>query len=121
MVMTRVRNSDSRVNRKTVISPEEFSETLEIAKLLEDEFFRLRALAILCLLRLTGKRREEIARVHLDFVKVENGFLSVTFELEKKKRRKRTCPECRTVNSKSSLFCKKCLTVLRTPKGFVMV
>jgi hypothetical protein len=35
--MTRVRNSEARVNRKTIISEEEFSETLEIAKLLEDE------------------------------------------------------------------------------------
>lgn len=70
----RVRNSEERVNCKTVISADEFTETLETAELLEDEFFRLRALAILCFLRLTGKRREELAKVPLIFVKVENGF-----------------------------------------------
>jgi hypothetical protein len=108
MLMTRVRNSEARVNRKTVISTEEFNEALNAAKMLEDEFFRLRALAVLCILRLTGKRREEIAKIQLDFVKVESGFLSVMFELEKKKRRKRMCPDCGTVNSKASAFCKKC-------------
>ena len=102
--MTRVRNNEARVNRKTVISVEEFNETLETAELIADEFFRLRALAVLCLLRLTGKRREEIAKIPFDFVKVENGFLTVRFELEKKKRRKRICPNCRTVNSKASSF-----------------
>jgi len=111
--LTRVRNSEERVNRKTVISAEEFSEVLEAARLLTDEFFRLRALAVLCLLMLTGKRREEIARVQLDFIRIEHGFLSVTFELEKKKRRKRICPDCETVNSKASSFCKKCgLTIV---------
>jgi ribosomal protein L40E len=81
---------------------------LETAELIKDEFFRLRAKAVLCLLRLTGKRREEIAKVQFDFVKIEYGFLSVTFELEKKKRRKKICAECGAVNSKASSFCKKC-------------
>lgn len=106
--MTRVRNSEARVNRKTVISDAENNEMLERAELIEDEFFRLRALAVLCLLRLTGKRREEIAKVRLDFVKIEQGFLSITFELEKKKRRKKICDDCGAVNSKASSFCKKC-------------
>jgi ribosomal protein L40E len=34
--------------------------------------------------------------------------LTVTFELEKKKRRKRLCTKCGTINSKASSFCKKC-------------
>ena len=106
--MTRVRNSEARENRRTVISAEEFNEALNAVEMLKDEFLRLRALAVLCLLRLTGKRREEIAKIPLDFVKMENGFLNVRFELEKKKRRKRICPNCRTVNSKASSFCKKC-------------
>jgi hypothetical protein len=106
--LTRVRNSEARVNRKTVISSDEFSETLETAELIENEFFKLRTLAVLCLLRLTGKRREEIAKVQLDLVKVEGGFLTVTFELEKKKRRKKICPDCGKINSKASLFCKNC-------------
>jgi ribosomal protein L40E len=106
--MTRVRNSEARVNRRTVISTEEFNEALNVGGMLENEFFRLRALAILCLLRLTGKRREEIAKIQLDFVKIENNFLNITFELEKKKRRKKICTDCGAVNSKTSLYCKKC-------------
>ena len=106
--MTRVRNNEARINRKTVISAEEFSEMLEYADLIEDEYFRLRALAVLCLFRLTGKRREEIAKVRFDFVKIDQGFLSVTFELEKKKRRKKICADCGALNSKASSFCKKC-------------
>ena len=72
--MTRVRNSEARENRRTVISAEEFNEALNAVEMLKDEFLRLRALAVLCLLRLTGKRREEIAKIPLDFVKMENGF-----------------------------------------------
>jgi hypothetical protein len=37
-LMTRVRNSEARVNRKTVISAEEFNETLNVAEMLEAEF-----------------------------------------------------------------------------------
>jgi ribosomal protein L40E len=106
--LTRVRNSQERVRRKTVISADEFESMLKNANLIKDEFFRLRALAVLCLLRLTGKRREEIAKVQLDFVTLENGFLTITFELEKKKRRKKICDDCGAVNSKASSFCKKC-------------
>jgi integrase len=106
--LTRVRNSQERVSRKTVISADEFELILKNANLIKHEFFRLRALAILCLLRLTGKRREEIARVQFDFVEIENNFLNITFELEKKKRRKKLCANCGVVNSKASLFCKKC-------------
>jgi integrase len=106
--MTRVRNSEARVTRKTVISAEEFNEVLKTAKMLEGEFFRLRALAVLCILWLTGKRREEIAKIQFDFIKIENNFLNITFELEKKKRRKKICANCGVINSKASLFCKKC-------------
>ena len=81
---------------------------MNVGELLEDEFFRLRALAVLCLLRLTGKRREEIAKIQFNFVEVDNNFLSITFELEKKKRRKKICDKYGVVNSKASLFCKKC-------------
>jgi hypothetical protein len=40
----------------------------------------------LCLLRLTGKRRGEIAILPIDNFKIENEFLNVTFILEKKRK-----------------------------------
>ena len=40
--------------------------------------------------------------------KVEKGMLTVTFTLEKKKRKHKKCPACSTKNSSTSLFCKKC-------------
>jgi len=57
--VTNVRNSKLRENRQTVITDSEFEEALAKANQIKDEFFRLRASALLCLLRLTGKRREE--------------------------------------------------------------
>lgn len=84
--MTNVRGSKARENRQTVISDREFEEAMNKAERIKDEFFRLRALALLCLLRLTGKRREEVAMLSLDSFKVESGFLNITFILLKKRR-----------------------------------
>jgi len=68
----------------------------------------LRALAVLSLLRLSGKRRTEIAWIPLENFKVEKDLLTITFTLEKKKRKHKKCPACSTKNSSTSLFCKKC-------------
>jgi len=84
--MTRVRGSKEREERRTVIANEEFAAMLSKAAQIENEFLRLRNLALLCLLRLTGKRRGEVAMVPLDSIKVENEFLAVTFLLEKKRK-----------------------------------
>lgn len=84
--MTNVRGNSLRINRKTVISEKEFQEMLIQAEKIEDKFFRLRALAILCVLRLTGKRREEIARLEINDVKIENNLVNLTFTLEKKRK-----------------------------------
>ena len=84
--MTHVRGSQARTERKTVISNEEFENMLTRAEEIEDTFFRSRAKALLSLLRLTGKRRGEIANVELEGVKIENEFLNVTFTLEKKRK-----------------------------------
>ena len=84
--MTHVRNSKLRENRQTVITDTEFAEAMNKAEQIKGEFFRLRALALLCLLRLTGKRRGEVAMLHLDSFKVESGFLNITFILLKKRK-----------------------------------
>ena len=84
--MTNVRGSKLRENRQTVISDREFGEVMSKAESLKDKFFRLRALALLCILRLTGKRRTELAMLRLDAFKVEAGFLNITFTLLKKRK-----------------------------------
>jgi integrase len=106
--MTHVRGSTLRTERKTVIGDKEFEGMLESANHVEDKFLRLRSLALLCLLRLTGKRRTEMAILELSSLKVEDHMLNVTFNLLKKKRRFKKCPACEEKNTTRSKFCKKC-------------
>jgi len=84
--MTHVRGSKLRTQRQTVITDKEFEEAMNRAEQIKDKFFRLRALALLCLLRLTGKRRTEVAMLRLDSFKVKSGFLDITFVLLKKRK-----------------------------------
>jgi hypothetical protein len=106
--LTRVRNNAFRETRETVIDDSELSKALDKAKSIDNEYFRLRALVVLSLLRLSGKRRTEISWIPLENFKVENDLLNVTFALEKKKRKHKKCQGCGTKNSGVSLFCKKC-------------
>ncbi|MBT0160009.1 site-specific integrase [Candidatus Bathyarchaeota archaeon A05DMB-2] len=84
--MTYVRGNPQRTQRKDVITEAEFNEMLREAEAIPETFYRLRTTALLCILRLTGKRRSEVARLELTDFKVENDFLHVTFTLSKKRR-----------------------------------
>jgi hypothetical protein len=117
--LTRVRGNTFRENRETVIDDNELGRALDQANTIDNEYFRLRALAVLSLLRLSGKRRMEIAWIPLENFKVENDLLTVTFTLEKKKRKHKKCSACSTKNSALSAFCKKCgLQISETPVTF---
>jgi len=105
---------DCRKNRRDVIEAKEFQTTVNQAGLIKDKFLQMRSVALLCLLRLTGKRRGEIATVRLDDVKIENHLLSVTFSLEKKKRHFKRCPACNEKNTSRAMFCKECGVSLET-------
>lgn len=76
--------------RTTVIGDTEFSGILETAAAIPDEFYRLRALALIALVRLTGKRRVELSRLELaaDFEQGETS-LNVTFSVAKKRKKNR--------------------------------
>jgi site-specific recombinase XerD len=74
---------------ETVIEDSELNRALDHASRIKNEYFRLRALAVLSLLRLSGKRRAEISWIPLENFKVENDLLNVTFALETKKRKHR--------------------------------
>lgn len=84
--MTNVRGDKLRTERKTVIDDFEFQQLLEKAAQIKEVFFRLRSLALLCVLRLTGKRRSEIAMLELESFEVENRMLNITFTLLKKRK-----------------------------------
>jgi ribosomal protein L40E len=119
LILTRVRNSAFRENRETVIEDDELVKALGKAKSIDNEYFRLRALAVLSLLRLSGKRRTEISWIPLENFKVENDLLNVTFALEKKKRKHKKCPGCGAKNPVASSFCKMCgLGISQVPITF---
>ena len=82
--MTRVRNNAFRESRETVIDCNELNQALDKANAIKYEYFRLRALAVLSLLRLSGKRRTEISWIPLENFKVEEDLLNVTFSLERR-------------------------------------
>lgn len=74
-----------RKNRKDVIGDPEFRNMLVRAAELP-YFFSLRLTALLCLLRLTGKRRGEIAKLETRDFDAQPSLVQVTFTLEKKRR-----------------------------------
>jgi hypothetical protein len=117
--LTRVRNNAFRVGRETVIEDSELGKALDKARSIGNQYFRLRAQAVLSLLRLSGKRRTEISWIPLENFKVENDLLNVTFSLEKKKRKHRKCAVCGTKNPGASSFCKKCgIDISQVPIAF---
>jgi hypothetical protein len=74
-----------RADRTTVITDKELDEALENADQIEKLYFRLRAKATISLIRLSGKRRGEVAMIPLTNFKVVPPFLEATFILEKKR------------------------------------
>jgi len=102
--LTRVRTMPSGKAREIVIDDGELNKALDKANTIDNKYFRLRAIAVLSLLRLSGKRRSEIVWIPIENFKVENDLLTVTFSLEKKKRKHKKCPTCSTKNSSAKLI-----------------
>lgn len=75
-----------RADRTSVITDRELNEALSNANDLRTPYFCLRAKAVISLIRLSGKRRGEIAMVPLENFKVVGSYLEVTFILEKKRK-----------------------------------
>ena len=75
-----------RADRTSVITDEELAEALGNAEKIEDTYFRLRSKAVISLIRLSGKRRGEIAMIPLNNFKVNSPYLEVSFILEKKRK-----------------------------------
>jgi site-specific recombinase XerD len=83
--LTHVRGNTLRIDRTDVIQDSEIQEAIENARRIEDHYFQLRAVAVLSLLRISGKRRGEVAIISLDNFSVNSEYLKVNFILEKKR------------------------------------
>jgi len=81
MAMTNV-----KVKRKDVLSSNEIDEMFKAADRISNEYQRLRAKAIVSLF-ITGKRRQEVATLEKDNLKVEGDYLYVTFTVVKKRKK----------------------------------
>ena len=77
--------SPQRAKRKDIIGMPEFEAMVVRASTLPF-FFSIRLTALLCLLRLTGKRRGEISKLETQDFDVQPSLIQVTFTLEKKRR-----------------------------------
>lgn len=75
-----------KVQRKGVYSREEIDTMLEKADSLKTLYFRLRAKALMGLFK-TGKRREEVGSLEMTDLKIEKGYLYVTFTVVKKRKK----------------------------------
>jgi len=85
--LTHVRNSEERKNRRNVVTDEEIAEMFRKADQFKNEYFKLRAKALVSMLRLFGKRRKELCILKLDDVEVDSRYLTVTFTLLKKRKK----------------------------------
>ena len=82
-------NVDEDRKTRDILDDSEFNLILTKAKKNECEFLGYRNPAILCMLRITGKRREEIAALENKDVWVSRGLLQMNFILLKKHHRKK--------------------------------
>lgn len=82
-------NVDEDRKTRDILDDDEFNLMLDQARDSECDFLGYRNPAILCVLRITGKRREEVAALEHKDVWVNRGLLQMNFMLLKKHRRKK--------------------------------
>jgi integrase len=75
-----------RMNRPVPLEPE-ITETLRDADKIENEYFRLRAKAIIALGVIFGKRRVELRLLEMEDIKIEGDYLYLVFTIAKKHKR----------------------------------
>ena len=73
-----------------------------------DNLIRLRDKALISLSWIFFKRASETLRTKLKDVYVDNEQLEVTFSINKKSKRAKTCPSCDEKNSTKSTYCRLC-------------
>lgn len=78
--------TDERKNREP-ITDQEIEAMLKKADKIKNQYFKLRAKAIVALAKIFGNRRSEIASLKITNLKIEGNELLVTFTLSKKRKR----------------------------------
>jgi len=73
-----------------------------------DKMLRLRDKALVAAMWIWFKRGNEILRIKLGEIYYDEQELVVTLRIQKKSKRLKICPECKTKNGYKSLYCKKC-------------
>jgi integrase len=67
-----------------ILTTQEIDMMLSKADLIENEYFRLRVKALICIVKKFGKRRVEASELKRSDLKKEKGYLYVTFTIRKK-------------------------------------
>ena len=74
------------VDRKDVLSPKEVEMMIDNANNISNDYFRLRAKAIISVFK-TGKRRASVSTLEMDDLEVRSHFLYITFTVVKKRKK----------------------------------
>ncbi len=80
-------NPSKDYNKRGILKPQEITFLLAQTDNIQNEYFRLRAKALICLLRVFGKRRSEISTLKNEDLKLLPNDLEITFHLSKKHKR----------------------------------
>lgn len=78
--------TNSKTQRKGVLSNKEIDRMLKKAETLKSEYFRLRAKALVSIFK-TGKRRASVSTLEMDDLEVKDDFLYITFTVVKKRKK----------------------------------
>lgn len=74
------------LRNRPIPTDQEIDSMLNLADKIPDEYFRLRAKAIIGIIKIFGKRRIELSMLELADLKAENGMLYITFTIAKKRK-----------------------------------
>lgn len=80
-------NPKQEYSKRGIITPAETDLILTDCDKISDPYFRLRAKALICLLKKFGKRRSEIARLGITDLNIEGNELIISFTLSKKRKK----------------------------------
>lgn len=73
--------------KRPVPTEKEIQAMLDKADLIENTYFKLRAKAIIALIKVFGKRRVELTMLEMSDISENNGLLYITFNIAKKSKR----------------------------------
>jgi len=73
-----------------------------------DRFLRLRDKSLIAQSWIFFKRANENLRTRLSNVHYDNRELLITFHIQKRRRRRKVCPECGVQNATRANYCRKC-------------